>query len=1138
MKPIKRARNNESDEETDQDTEESILNETLLHHHLLANPLLPVRESTSERESEQKKANLNEEENQTIGDLETNETRYRNDSNSGSLVGDVSHDDHEKQKSKKLCATELHKKNRSNLHYSQSDYDSEELVHDVPERTETYISNSNDDANDSDSDSQKLVYDGSERTEIYVSNSNDDANDSDSDSQKLVHDVPERNFNESDLSDLNEDANDFESESQMLVHDVPNNEWIENSNDLSNLVENTSSKEMNSNDLSSRECCTNENVSNNVSVREMDSVALNLIEHFVESARLDRRLYRQISGLDRNSHETNSNDSMRIVRNENNHVNDASRQLSDHGVAINSSTRDNTESVPEDDETAIRGYLRLMREHAQEEGYMDLKFYLDALGFYFLFHNDHLREDEIVAAVNFLIDYLFHGADDEAAGFTLATSSDLHSDNEGSLFSIKRENSYVHPEYQMKEIMLTTLPFSLVISIDDVKEFLHYFQMCAPQVAFETDIAQKRVLFKRITRTAPRVALKCVLHSLRLCRNLTYLKIIRVGQNIEKDVEGLLKIHRKLKLFCNLNVERKYVLQFDIAAEFGFSQNETLRFPQYRLTNDFMDEYAKNRIRVERYATEVWTRKRQSNEEDINWSIEGGVTYCAKTSKEEFRKRTLPVIARFSKCRCYKKLYHRIRDYRGYIPSNKVGNPENYTVMRAKRFLNMFENVLKSLKNLSILDMFMKFRMEWSFRSKMSLCKMQYYMSKFSFKELIEDIARMFIQMEDQLGLEPIVNVEELPIADRVFEMVKLCISECRILVRGRNEHQVRTYLNEEQITYFRSLWTLIKLSLGFADERARSYCLEYFNPDFNSNVRRLFHDTYVNEMNGQSSESSSTEDLFDNFMLPKNANEITETLFPNEVSDLEAQEEGQLPSLDEINACSYNEPMFYELTARVLHFYFRDMPHVIDCLNQEGFDLHNQGQVVPVFELKRVMRMIGISIPHPNPRKPGLVQMIKSHLPRIIYEYHHRANADNASDNADNISNQIDVEDLIQNELDMDQLYNVMNEVIDNDERIDEHQALSQGSDNRSNSIVRNDMISTNNSIMELNENNIQESMQDDDNEDNENEEQEENGANENEEQEENADDENNEQVANEEIYLREEARIEMNRIMDLLFR
>lgn len=119
-----------------------------------------------------------------------------------------------------------------------------------------------------------------------------------------------------------------------------------------------------------------------------------------------------------------------------------------------------------------------------------------------------------------------------------------------------------------------------------------------------------------------------------------------------------------------------------------------------------------------------------------------------------------------------------------------------------------------------------------------------------------------------------------------------------------------------------------------------------------------------------------------------------------------------------------------------------------------------------------------------------------------------------------------------------MDQLYNVMNEVIDNDERIDEHQALSQGSDNRSNSIVRNDMISTNNSIMELNENNIQESMQDDDNEDNENEEQEENGANENEEQEENADDENNEQVANEEIYLREEARIEMNRIMDLLFR
>ena len=710
--------------------------------------------------------------------------------------------------------------------------------------------------------------------------------------------------------------------------------------------------------------------------------------------------------------EVNELNQYQLERNRLQRIAKLNRQLADYRASRNSvndisvtaananaerETRDENGNAPN-----LRDSYSMLHNYCNSKGFLSPKIYVDALGYLIQFNNSN-RENERIASVDFLCNEVFPASDDEISQFDLSTKANFHADGDGKLFSIMKKNSYVPEEQNMKEIMITHSPAAIVISIDNVEEFTQVFRRRCPHVMFDSNVNQTRQMFlpvkSGVNITSPKVAQKHVLESLRACKNLVYLKIIRTGQNKEKDYDGMASLARKLEIFQNLDVQEKHLLQLDIAVEFGFDQNpQELKYPQYRCksTTSTRQSTAQG-LKITKFAGQCWQLKNSSAK---NYTLEGGINIKAKNPETDHSARELPLIGPFSVVRSYLKPFHGVKLVPGSRPSRKMNHVETYKVEYVKRFLLTFEKMLQYLRaHVNLIDL-LQYRVEFSYRAKLNVEFSLIWSQLFSFRQIFLSLVMLFKQMEDTLGIEPLVNAEELPRVDRILSMAELCITECRQFTLHRSFSSLGSHLSNEEKAYFRCMFALAQILVGVSNEKARQHISKYFHPMNMRPLRRHFHKCYNLDLGNESvpvddnasvNSSMWTPVLHDDFMLPFDINDVYRVCFRREPNTNTRINPSNVPTLEEINQYTYEQDRFYRSTSMLLNYYFNYDHDTLVVLASNRFGRHPPGRSPTGIHLMNLLHHFGTSIPHSERRKERLVELMKQELPRIVHIAIHR---------------------------------------------------------------------------------------------------------------------------------------------------
>ena len=412
--------------------------------------------------------------------------------------------------------------------------------------------------------------------------------------------------------------------------------------------------------------------------------------------------------------------------------------------------------------------LSTLSLHLKSINFINPIVYVDALSFCFYFGNllNNNGHQIIQESIEFVKKYIFQTSMTNEV--TLNSFMKDKNDKEGGLFSIKKNNSYVIEEMMKKEFVICFKPWTLVIHEENAEEFIMALKQNIVGLPINNNYKTSKAIAKYCYKDI-NVHTSVILEILHNMKSLKYLKISRVGQNLELNRNNKIIFIEFFYQFRQLQLKEKYLLQFDLAIEFEIEQNERdIACPQYEMEHDVqhgIELFQQRNIKIERF---------KFHNLNMNNNLCGGISMkhynhdCAMIDMGKYLHGVF-------KIRCYVNTHNFNRHHTNMISNIKKDvHPYPTNVKNMKRSVNYLQQMFNEQCSLNPKNL-RKYRIENSCRALgyTNNCKRE-SMSQMSLSHALLKMIITITKTLPAFGVVPVNCKEELPKLHNIGEGISL----------------------------------------------------------------------------------------------------------------------------------------------------------------------------------------------------------------------------------------------------------------------------------------------------------------------------------------------------------------------------
>ena len=477
------------------------------------------------------------------------------------------------------------------------------------------------------------------------------------------------------------------------------------------------------------------------------------------------------------------------------------------------------------------------------------KFYVDAIDMCFLFdQKDCIQQNHDV--IDFVEEYFF-GTHVCSELYLNQGNVNIH-DGEGKLYSCNKDNSYVIDEFNQEEFLIVTHPCALVIDKDAVKEFRSILLKRAIGLCYDENYLTTGKFIESNFKYKGLCSYK-IFETLKEMKTTRYLRVVKVGQNMELTPRNSNKINNLILAFRQLRLKNKFLMQFDFTTEFGINNNtneDNLVIPMYKSlsTENITHGGPTNELRVVEYML---------HNNNIDSNLHGGITikYQDKKIAHNCTNRFLDVI---NKIRCYGTMHHLLKFKKHLIPSLimlKKNMPS--TVKTLKYLLKKLEETHNQVQDYENKKDLLQYRIEISYRMMGDFTNdKREFLKDLNLLKCVNDMKSfLFLQME-QLGYSIVTNINSLPRLKDIAEGVNLYNSMFFEALQIRDSYEIKN-LSKDRLIFVQFLYSTLLLTIGYSSEEHRTILIEWIcykdQEDTNKymhNFRNIYNNRYGKLMN------------------------------------------------------------------------------------------------------------------------------------------------------------------------------------------------------------------------------------------------------------------------------------------------